>query len=98
MNSRQGLTVLIVILLLGLAGTAYWAYSTHQKNNTLLSENETLNQQIADLTTLRDELQSDVDSLATAYSQLATENESLRGSAEETEKNVQKRPYPASET
>ncbi|TAK48790.1 MAG: hypothetical protein EPO28_01090 [Saprospiraceae bacterium] len=88
MNSRQGLTVIIVILLLLLMGTAYWGYTTHQDKKELTSQNTQLTQQMGDLTALKDNLQTEVDSLQNAYATLAEENESLQGSVADAQKKI----------
>lgn len=88
MNSRQGLTIIIVALLLLLMGTAYWGYTTHQAKKALTEQNEQLNQQMGDLTALKDNLQNEVDSLQNAYASLAEENESLQGSVTDAQKKI----------
>jgi len=88
MNSRQGLTVIIVILLLLLMGTAYWGYTTNQDKKKLTSQNTQLTQQMGDLTALKDNLQTEVDSLQNAYATLAEENQSLQGSVADAQKKI----------
>jgi peptidoglycan hydrolase CwlO-like protein len=88
MNSRQGLTIIIVILLLLLMGAAYWGYTTNQDKKALTEQNEQLNQQMGDLTALKENLQTEVDSLQNAYASLAEENESLQGSVDNAQHKI----------
>ncbi len=88
MNSRQGLTIIIVILLLLLMGAAYWGFTNNQDKKALTGQNEQLQQQMGDLTALKDNLQTEVDSLENAYASLAEENESLQGSVDDAQKKI----------
>jgi DNA repair exonuclease SbcCD ATPase subunit len=91
MNSRQGLTIVAVILLLLLLGVGYWGFRANSQKNALTEQNAELNTKLGDLTSLRDNLEREVDSLQQAYASLATENESLQGSiADAQEKIAQK--------
>ncbi|MCB0518375.1 MAG: hypothetical protein H6577_02550 [Lewinellaceae bacterium] len=88
MNARQGLTILAIILLLLLLGVGYWAYSNFSSNQILREQNGQMSTQLADLSTLKDNLEHQVDSLESAYSELAQENESLSGSLAEAKKSA----------
>jgi prefoldin subunit 5 len=88
MNYRQGLTILIILLLLLLMGVGYWGYSNYNAKKEMETSNTELNAKIGDLTSLRDGLERQVDSLEQAYTSLAQENESLKGSAAEAQKKV----------
>ena len=88
MNSRQGLTIIIVILLLLLMGAAYWGFTNNQDKKALTGQNEQLQKQMGDLTALKDNLQTEVDSLENAYASLADENESLQGSVVDAQKKI----------
>ena len=91
MNSRQGLTIIAVILLLLLMGVGYWGFKNNSEKKALTAQNAELNTKIGDLASLRDGLERDVDSLQQAYATLAQENESLQGSiANAQEKIAQK--------
>lgn len=80
MNSRQGLTILIVLLLLLLMGVGYWGFSNYSAKKDMATANQELTTKVGDLTSLRDNLEKQVDSLEQAYATLAQENESLQGS------------------
>lgn len=80
MNSRQGLTILIAILLLLLIGVGYWGFSNYRAKKEMATANQELTTKVGDLTSLRDNLEKQVDSLEQAYATLAQENESLQGS------------------
>lgn len=83
MNAKQGLTVVIIILLLLLLGVGYWGFKANNEKADLAAQNQLLTEQFGSLSTLKDNLQKEVDSLQLAYASLAEENESLKGSAAE---------------
>lgn len=80
MNSRQGLTILLIFLLLLLFGVGFWGYSNYSAKKSMAATNKELNEKVGDLSSLRDNLEHQVDSLQQAYATLAQENESLQGS------------------
>ena len=88
MNAKRGITILIIILLLLLAWFGYMAYKTNKSNKSLHEKNNALASEIADLEHLKDQLTLEVDSLRTAYEELATENETLLASRQEAEKKI----------
>ncbi len=88
MNQKQGLTILVVILLLLLLGVGYWGIKTNSDKKALTAQNSELNTKIGDLASLRDGLEREVDSLQQAYASLAQENESLQGSIEDAKANI----------
>ncbi|MBK9013056.1 MAG: hypothetical protein IPM82_02650 [Saprospiraceae bacterium] len=88
MDAKKGLLILVILLLLGLIGLGYWGYNTNNEKKELTSQNETLNGQVGDLTSLRDNLQHQVDSLETAYTVLTEENKNLKGSVVTAEKTI----------
>ena len=81
MNSRQGLTILIILLLLLLMGVGYWGYTNYNGKKAMEATNTELNGKIGDLSSLRDNLERQVDSLEQAYTSLTEENEALKGAA-----------------
>lgn len=87
-NNKKGLIILIILLLLGLIGLGYWGFTSNKGKKELAAQNEALTGQVGDLSSLRDGLQRQVDSLETAYSSLAEENKNLQGSVVEAEKTI----------
>jgi cell division protein FtsB len=85
MDAKKGLIALVILLLLGLLGLGYWGYNINNVKNQLASQNESLNGQVGDLTSLRDDLKQQVDSLELAYNTLAEENKNLQGSVDKAE-------------
>jgi cell division protein FtsB len=85
MDAKKGLLALVILLLLGLLGLGYWGYNINNQKNQLASQNESLNGQVGDLTSLRDDLKQQVDSLELAYNTLAEENKNLQGSVDKAE-------------
>ena len=88
MNSRQGLTILIVILLLLLMGVGYWGFKSNSEKKELATQNTELNTKLGDLTELRDNLEREVDSLQQAYVSVVQENESLQGSIADAKQTI----------
>ncbi|MEO1259118.1 MAG: hypothetical protein AAFZ15_09995 [Bacteroidota bacterium] len=88
MNAKRGLTILIIILLLLLAGVGYMAFKSSKESQDLALQNKNLSSEIDNLNGLKDKLANEVDSLTIAYEELAIENESLQNSKEEIEKKV----------
>lgn len=88
MNARQGLTILVVILLLLLMGVGYWGYKNNNEKQTLTEQNQELNSKLGDLTSLRDGLEREVDSLQQAYATLAEENVTLQGSVDDARQQI----------
>lgn len=88
MDSKKGLLILVILLLLGLIGLGYWGYTTNNEKKNLASQNQTLNSQVSDLDGLRSDLQQQVDSLAQAYDNLAEENKNLQGSVTNAEQTI----------
>lgn len=91
MNGRQGLIILAIVLGLILLGSVIWGWGESREKKKLQIENKVLGNEIKDLTVLRDELSVEVDSLQSAYSILAKENESLQSSLEDAEKEIAKK-------
>jgi len=88
MNSRQGFTIIIAILLLLLMGIGYWGYKTNKEKQLMTARNGELSAEISELDNLKNKLSSEVDSLQFAYEELADENEALQTSVESAEKKV----------
>lgn len=88
MDSKKGLLILVILLLLGLIGLGYWGYTTNNEKKNLASQYQTLNSQVSDLDGLRSDLQQQVDSLAQAYDNLAEENKNLQGSVTNAEQTI----------
>ncbi len=88
MNTRQGLIIIIVLLLLLLLGIGFWGFKSNSDKKALAKENTELNEKIGDLTTLRNDLEKQVDSLQQAYAVLAEENETLQGSVADAKKTI----------
>lgn len=88
MDAKKGLLILVILLLLGLIGLGYWGYTLNQEKKELTSQNESLNGQVGDLASLRDDLRQQVDSLELAYNTLAEENKNLQGSMDQAESTI----------
>lgn len=85
MKANQGLTIAAVILGLLLLLSGWWGFQQRKEKTNLLAQNEQMNAQLSDLEGLKGDLEQEIDSLAQAFEDLATENESLQGTIEETE-------------
>ncbi len=88
MDSKKGLTALIILLLLLLLGVGFWGFSNRSAKKELTSANQELSAKIGDLSSLRDNLERQVDSLQQAYADLAEENENLQGSVATAEEKI----------
>ncbi len=77
--------IIAVILALLLLYAGWWGRSQSQQRAQLMAENATLSNELGSLNDLKNELQTEVDSLQVAYASLAEENESLQGSLAETQ-------------
>lgn len=87
-GTNKGLVIVIVLLLLGLIGLGYWGYTANTEKKALATQNEDLNKQFGDLSSLRDELKGEVDSLQQAYATLVEENYSLQGSVTDAKQTI----------
>jgi DNA repair exonuclease SbcCD ATPase subunit len=88
MNDNKGLTIAAVILFLLLLGVGFWAFKLNRDKNELTVQNEQLTKEMGNLSTLRDKLEHDIDSLQQAYASLAEENQNLEGSIADAQKKI----------
>lgn len=79
MDSKRSLTILAVILGLLLLISLYFNFSQKGQTEILQQENVETNDALDVMTSLRDDLASQVDSLSQEYQLLANENEGLEG-------------------
>ena len=91
MKTRDILGIVAAILFLLLCWFGYSNYTLKGEKAGLLKDNDALSSQMADLETLKTELETEVDSLQSAYEVLADENENLQGSLAEANDNLQKK-------
>lgn len=79
MNSKNGLTAVVVILALALIGALIWGFGKNTDAKELQADNTEVNEALDAMTSLRDNLAREVDSLAGEYDVLASENVELNG-------------------
>lgn len=78
-NQKSGLTVAVVLLAIALIGSLIWGSSTSGKVDKLQADKMAVSASLEDMSTLRDQLAAEVDSMVMQYNQLAQENSSLQG-------------------
>jgi len=83
-DREKNLIAVIVILLIALAGTSYWAFFKKQENEQITRQNINFQAENQELITLRDSLASKVESLSTDFEVLTQENEALQGTLAST--------------
>ena len=93
MKARHILTVIAIILALGWAYTTWWGFGLKGEKQSLIDKNTSLNTELSEMATLKEELAVEVDSLQSAYNLLAEENVTLQGDLEDTRKQVSRRDY-----
>ncbi len=79
MNSKNVLIAVVVILALALIGSLIWGSSKNTEAQELQQDNTEVNEALDAMTSLRDQLAREVDSLAGEYDLLASENVELNG-------------------
>ena len=77
---ERNLIAIIIVLLIALAGTSYWAFFKKQENSNITKENIAYQSENKELISLRDSLVSQVESLSSNFAALSEENQSLQGS------------------
>lgn len=82
-DRERNLIAIIIILLIALAGTSYWAFFKKQENTIITNENVAYQSENKELISLRDSLVSQVESLSSNFAALSEENQSLQGSLNE---------------
>lgn len=85
-SSVYGIIIALLLLLSGAIGWFFW-----QKSQAFLAEKEKLEQEQKDLIRQKDAIVSSLDSLSLAYSDLRTENETLKGTVSSTNEIIQKK-------
>ena len=92
MDIKNILGILAAILLLLFLWTGYKSYTLSGKVDAMAAKNDQLVSQVGDLEALKMNLQTEIDSLSSAYSSLSEENESLATSLKD-EKSKSARRY-----
>jgi len=82
-DRERNLIAIIIILLISLVGTSYWAFFKKQENTIITNENVAYQSENKELISLRDSLVSQVESLSSSFAALTEENQSLQGSLNE---------------
>ena len=82
-SRERNLIAIIIVLLIALAGTSYWAFFKKQENSVITKENIAYQSENKELISLRDSLVSQVESLSSNFAALSEENQSLQGSLNE---------------
>lgn len=88
MKAKHILGIVCAILFLALIGAGIWGNNLKGEKQDLLSQKEKLELTIGDLNTLKEGLETEVDSLQMAYMSLAEENETLHGSLADVQKKL----------
>lgn len=84
MKTQKGLIVAIVVLAIALIGSLVWGSKTSTKVDQLHSAKMAVEASLEDMTELRDELASEVETMMVQYDELATENSNLNGQLAES--------------
>ena len=82
-SRERNFIAIIIVLLIALAGTSYWAFFKKQENSVITKENIAYQSENKELISLRDSLVSQVESLSSNFAALSEENQSLQGSLNE---------------
>ena len=82
-SRERNLIAIIIVLLIALAGTSYWAFFKKQENSVITKENIAYQSENKELISLRDSLVAQVESLSSSFAALSEENQSLQGSLNE---------------
>ena len=82
-SRERNLIAIIIVLIIALAGTSYWAFFKKQENSIITKENIVYQSENKELISLRDSLVSQVESLSSNFAALSEENQSLQGSLNE---------------
>ena len=88
MKAKHILGIICAVLFLALIGAGIWGNNLKGEKQDLLSQKEKLELTIGDLNTLKEGLETEVDSLQMAYMSLAEENETLHGSLADVQKKL----------
>ncbi len=88
MKDNKGLIAIAVILGIALIAALIWGFNRSSKVETLTTENYQTNESLEAMMQLRDQLATQVDSLAGAYGNLATTNEELQGNLSGTQQEL----------
>jgi len=91
MKARHILTVIAILLALGLGYTIWSNMGLKDEKMGLIEQNESLNTEIADMQTLKEELEIEVDSLQSAYETLSEENLTLASDLKDEKSRVKRR-------
>jgi len=91
MKTRNILGIIAAILFFLLLGIGFWGYGLKGEKEALLSEKESLTSELLDIEVLKVALETEVDSLQSAYNSLADENETLQESLVSEKARVRRR-------
>lgn len=91
MKARHILSVIAILLALGLGYTIWSNMGLKNEKMGLEKENQALNSDIADMQSLKEDLEIEVDSLQTAYESLSEENLSLASDLKDAKGRVWRR-------
>lgn len=84
MKTQKGLIVAIAVLAVALIGSLIWGAQTSGKVDKLHSDKMAVEASLDDMTVLRDELATEVETMMTQYDELASENTRLNGELSES--------------
>lgn len=87
-NQKTGLIVAVVLLAIALIGSLIWGSSTSGKVDKLQADKMAVTASLEDMSTLRDELASEVDSMVMLYDELAQDNNSLQGQMAQSQEDL----------
>lgn len=90
MKTQNGLIAAIVILAIALIGSLVWGSKNSGKVDRLQSAKMAVEASLDDMTELRDELASEVETMMTQYDELASENGRLNGELAESREALSK--------
>lgn len=87
-NQKSGLIVAVVLLAIALIGSLIWGSSTSGKVDKLQADKMAVTASLEDMSTLRDELAAEVDSMVMLYDELAQDNNSLQGQMAQSQEDL----------
>lgn len=87
-NQKSGLIVAVVLLAIALVGSLIWGSSTSTKVDKLQADKLAVTASLDEVSTLRDQLASEVETMVVQYDELAAENSNLQGQMAQSQEDL----------
>lgn len=87
-NQKTGLIVAVVLLAIALVGSLIWGSSTSTKVDKLHADKLAVTASLDEVSALRDELASEVETMVIQYDELAAENSNLQGQMAQSQEDL----------